>query len=567
MADFDGILNPAAGWPDIPQASDQMLLLGGEGGPLNAQAEAIAARTNLLRANVSEALRRSYAEAGYNVVGTFQAGFTYVNANDVGIDPATGKGYSGPAGPVDAGTDPTSGGFVDMSSALLRSNIARSGKFFGSFTPEPALGRFAVEVVNSDSLGGNGNINTYRKTSSGWWLRERFVTGQYSGSGLGGNCPAWRLGQAFVCPHVLTYKSAIVGGNKAHHTFTITPTQFTKGDNKNTVTFNRLAAAGDYIEFGTLTLLNRISILFAGGSTTNGNVVVDIIESGRVVQTQIVDTRRGSSGLTTFIQSINNPCVGVPCTVRITSGTPPTTVGAECHVAGINASFDDVSDDIDTVKWALYNASIFIRPTQSGAMCYVFQESGSQLMGGESHGGESIVSATVRRDGNIITLSSGIVFSCASFTVTQETLIDWGNGKTVRCNTEHRVIGAGITEFTGEFSPSPGFIAQKAYCPMFTLRSDYFRRIRTPEPYDARALPDPQDRSFEYPFTSIEFLSNDGLITSGISWSISGDRIDDSFVLVNPYGDSSIKFYGGPVSRSFGKTLTTFSVKQKRYYM
>lgn len=65
-----------------------------------------------------EALRRSYAEAGYNVVGTFQAGFTYVNVNDVGIDETTGKAFSGPAGPVAAGTNPTSGGiYVDVSKA------------------------------------------------------------------------------------------------------------------------------------------------------------------------------------------------------------------------------------------------------------------------------------------------------------------------------------------------------------------------------------------------------------------------------------------------------------------
>jgi len=64
---------------------------------------------------VMELYRRSYAEAGYNVVGTFQGGFTLVNANDVGIDFATGKGYTGPAGPVAAGIDPASGGFVDQS--------------------------------------------------------------------------------------------------------------------------------------------------------------------------------------------------------------------------------------------------------------------------------------------------------------------------------------------------------------------------------------------------------------------------------------------------------------------
>lgn len=76
---------------------------------------------------VLESLRRSYVEAGYNVVGTFQAGFTYVNANDVGIDLATGKGYTGLAGPVDAGTDPTSGGFVDVSSATLPVMLSAMG--------------------------------------------------------------------------------------------------------------------------------------------------------------------------------------------------------------------------------------------------------------------------------------------------------------------------------------------------------------------------------------------------------------------------------------------------------
>ncbi|UYE91938.1 hypothetical protein A051pD_gene0014 [Aeromonas phage A051] len=68
-----------------------------------------------LAINNREAIRRSYAEVGYHVVGTFEAGFTYVNANDVGIHEATGKGYTGPAGNVDAGTNPEAGPFVSVS--------------------------------------------------------------------------------------------------------------------------------------------------------------------------------------------------------------------------------------------------------------------------------------------------------------------------------------------------------------------------------------------------------------------------------------------------------------------
>ena len=117
-----GNLTSTANWANVPAYSDSEL--GGSDGPLNAQAKALTARSELLLTDVREALRRSYAEAGYNVVGTFQAGFTIANANDVGIDEVTGKGFTGPAGPVAAGTNPTSGGFIDVSMSLLRHGLA-----------------------------------------------------------------------------------------------------------------------------------------------------------------------------------------------------------------------------------------------------------------------------------------------------------------------------------------------------------------------------------------------------------------------------------------------------------
>ncbi|WP_323957480.1 hypothetical protein [Aeromonas caviae] len=54
MANFDGVLTPPAGWPDVPQASNQMALLGGPGGPMNAQAEALAARSEWLKELIEE---------------------------------------------------------------------------------------------------------------------------------------------------------------------------------------------------------------------------------------------------------------------------------------------------------------------------------------------------------------------------------------------------------------------------------------------------------------------------------------------------------------------------------
>lgn len=69
-----------------------------------------------LRVQTREALRRSYAEAGYNLVdGSFEAGGALVNSSDVLLQERTGKAFSGPAGTVPAGTNPTSGGFVNVS--------------------------------------------------------------------------------------------------------------------------------------------------------------------------------------------------------------------------------------------------------------------------------------------------------------------------------------------------------------------------------------------------------------------------------------------------------------------
>lgn len=66
-----------------------------------------------------EALRRSYAEVGYNLVdGGFQSGFTLANSNDVALDESTAKVFSGQAGTYNAGTSTV--GFYDRSAELLR---------------------------------------------------------------------------------------------------------------------------------------------------------------------------------------------------------------------------------------------------------------------------------------------------------------------------------------------------------------------------------------------------------------------------------------------------------------
>lgn len=81
---------------------------------------------NILAPTVRELTRRSYAESGLNLVGgSFQAGFTIVNANDVALDEATGKVFSGVAGTYPAGTSTV--GFSDRSGDLIRIEISGAG--------------------------------------------------------------------------------------------------------------------------------------------------------------------------------------------------------------------------------------------------------------------------------------------------------------------------------------------------------------------------------------------------------------------------------------------------------
>lgn len=62
---------------------------------------------------------RSAAESGYNLVaGSFEEGGTLVNANDVLWSKKLNKIFSGTAGTVAAGTNPASGGFVDVSNKV-----------------------------------------------------------------------------------------------------------------------------------------------------------------------------------------------------------------------------------------------------------------------------------------------------------------------------------------------------------------------------------------------------------------------------------------------------------------
>ncbi len=83
-----------------------------------------------LEPRIDEALRRSYAEAGYNLVaGSFEAGGTLTSGSDVMLHEASAKTYSG-EGPfpqtVPPETNPASAGFVAKNNEAIRAQLAAS---------------------------------------------------------------------------------------------------------------------------------------------------------------------------------------------------------------------------------------------------------------------------------------------------------------------------------------------------------------------------------------------------------------------------------------------------------
>ena len=69
-------------WDAVPKNTS--LSLGGDNGALNKQAQALFNRTVMLKAHAREALRRTYLEAGLNLVeGSFETGAIITSTTDV----------------------------------------------------------------------------------------------------------------------------------------------------------------------------------------------------------------------------------------------------------------------------------------------------------------------------------------------------------------------------------------------------------------------------------------------------------------------------------------------------
>ncbi|MDI9092597.1 MULTISPECIES: hypothetical protein [Providencia] len=526
-------------------------------------------------------MNQAIVTAGYIPLDGFQAGAQLTNneitqRNQILRDESTGIFYRWDGDlpkKVTAGSTPQTAGGVGIGAWLsvddpsLRSEVRTISSSFPQTVRSFSKERMIVKVVESNSSRGNGEIISYRKTSSGWWIKEKIVTGQYSGGASlpSKNCPAWRLGTLHIAPHILTIKHDVTNKTSNVGTYDFIPTQFKDGESKDAVKFHQLkTGSSQFIEFVTTTKEKEINILFAAVATTSPTMTVRIYTGSLLLSEEKINisTESIAPNFDFGIVSIKNPRAGSELKIRIVKDVAESYA----YIAGINANFDNhVADDIDKVYTSTYTSKA-VRTTQSGAMCYVFYEKGAGKFGGESHGGELPTSQKIIVDTKESTLKNGDVFSCESFRIVQETVIDYENGHKIDCFTEHKFNGDGTHEFTGSFVPTANFQAVYAYCPMFTVDFIHFKKIKTPEYHDITRYPEASNVTIDYPATSYEIQSGDGLFTAGIVWGTSLKNVDSSRVAIKPYPtDSSTKLYAG---LSTGKTITLekFTCHQLRYY-
>lgn len=124
--DQSGVLTTTAAWTDVPAFSDPVL--GGPDGSMNAQAKALVSRSELLRIDVYEALRRTYAEAGYSLVaGSFEKGGVITDKKEVLLFESEGVAYSwGGALPktVSPNSTPSSSGGIGAAAWTNAKNVS-----------------------------------------------------------------------------------------------------------------------------------------------------------------------------------------------------------------------------------------------------------------------------------------------------------------------------------------------------------------------------------------------------------------------------------------------------------
>lgn len=530
------------------------------------------AGNSTMKLNIWEALRRSYAEAGYNLIaGSFESGATIVKAKDVLLYELDGRAYRYTGTRphvVSSGTNPTMFyEYVDMSATLLRDDFGSK-----SFAVDFDRSGCKIAVIPRDLSLTTGQIDVFRKTAANWWMLEQFVTGRPSrGASIDDNCQAWRLGPQLRCHNVMTVMQATTYKDPLIGSYSMIPSHFFNGGaNRPTVNLLQFTGHNQSAEY-TISVdmeTKDIGILFAGGPNAT-DFIVSFLQGGNEIYSEKVKTKMsGGSPLLTFSRSIPNPAYGMPTdlVIRVTSNSSAIE-NKYGYCGGVCCELDGINKQADTLIYtpAKEAEEFEIRPTQSGAMCYVFQEANTQLFGGESHGGETVTASAFRVNGTVATLSVDKLVVANTFDINQTGYISWSNGARVDFNTIHGVYSKNDTTFSGRFYPSAGFTASLVYCPMLTLSSKNWRRMTYPVGIDANTLPDPQEFYYDGHLNGITMQSKTNRMRAGIRFSSTLLQSDTLRFALKPYAGFDSKVYMGQNTQGKYGPVTAFTTEQVRF--
>lgn len=250
-----------------------------------------------------EALRRIYAEAGYTLVpGSFEVGGTLVSANDVLLHEGSGKAFTGPAGIVAAGTNPSSGGFIDASGAVYPLTGSLN---FNAFS----IGRASLNSAFVDFI---AECNASGKTAVG------NLTGVTLSSPVQINVPYQFTGTLNI-----TGAGRLDFSNETIQTLSVTQSQFTKGQ----TTIPSLSGKTGLVYIRTTTkLLQRyqISEIVHYGEI---NYVVD-----GVLNHPLNDDYSSLAGFSVeFVAASNRPTQRLAITVEATNTTGHLLTFSGCN--------------------------------------------------------------------------------------------------------------------------------------------------------------------------------------------------------------------------------------------
>lgn len=468
---------------------------------------------NILAPTVRESIRRSFAEAGYNLVdGSFEAGGTLVNANDVLLQERTGKSFTGPAGPVAAGTDPTNGGFVDVSAVLLRDfvnqELAKTNSQVETIAP-------SLPGVTSDNkffmAWGEPGVRGYiiSRTKNGFYSAVA-LTNEVSPSDARntGGASNFRPGKVLKCSALKLAKTRAHSKTTGVAVSSLTPTQIQSiwgythtslfqvvtnavadfdWNNPNVYSVPYSSSANESITYRVNAGRSATVIFGVSGGSSNNVLIETSFDGVTFAKYRDVDTSGGISGrvLRKEVEVITG--APNPWYIRITNKT--TAAGSFAYVAGLNIMNlpRDGLWDFDSVILQIVGGVSTDLSYQmvNGANEFAALESTTGKWFGTYHGGHSDFLERLRIDSGVSidirgALTSSAYMSSSFELYSQSTLTSSGG---VVCNYSSVTQfgdGCHITSYAVKPISQPNIRCFRVFTHMCTT-SPNFERVILPE--------------------------------------------------------------------------------------